>query len=130
MNGGYIRRGKVLLLIVLVFGTFGVEKAHGANPVLADVRCVVVGMHMSTLNVPQQRDAGTVLSIYYLGRLDGRSVPADIDQLIEKEAGKMTPEDLRTEAVRCGKALSDKGQEIARITAALAAKSETSTITK
>lgn len=118
------------MIMALVFGTYGAEKAHGANPMLADVRCVVVGMHMSTLHVPQQRDAGTVLAIYYLGRLDGRSVRADIDQLIENEAGKMTPENLRTEAVRCGKALSDKGQEIARITAALAAKSETSTITK
>jgi len=128
MSGGYIRGGKALVSIALVFGMF--EKAHGADPILDDVRCVVVGMHMSTLNTPQQRDAGTVLSIYYLGRLDGHLAQTDVEQLIEKEAGKMTPEDLRTEAVRCGKALSDKGQEIARISAALAGKWETSTTTK
>ena len=85
MSSGYIRKGKVLVSIALVFGMF--EKAHGADPMLADVRCVVIGMHMSTLNIPQQRDAGTVLSIYYLGRLDGRSVPA----VQVKSADNLTP---------------------------------------
>lgn len=76
---------------------------------LADVRCVVVAMHMATLSNPQQRSAGVMIATYYLGRLDGRASQMDVELLIEEEANKMTPADLRSDAVRCGSALKKKG---------------------
>lgn len=112
-----MRKINVLVSTLAVVVLFG--KAHAAEPTLADARCVVVGMQMSALSIPEQREAGTVIAAYFLGRLDGRSLNVNIPQLIQKEAGKMTAEDVRAEAVRCGKTLTEKGEEIARLNAAL-----------
>lgn len=113
-----MRNGVVFVSTLAAVTLFG--KAYATEPqMLADARCVVVGMNMSALSVPEQRDAGTVIAAYFLGRLDGRSLNVDVPQLIQQEASKMTAEDLRAEAVRCGKTLTEKGQEIARLNAAL-----------
>jgi hypothetical protein len=82
---------------------------------VADVRCVVVGMRMLQLTEPQQQTAGMMLAVYHLGRLDSRAPDAEVEGLIEKEAEKMTAAEFRANAVRCGKALTLKGQEIQKI---------------
>ncbi len=86
---------------------------------LADVRCMLVALHTATLNVPAERIAGMMAAIYYLGRLDGHSPHADIEQLIKSDARKMTPAELRVESARCGGVLEKKGQELQKIGAAL-----------
>lgn len=94
--------------------------AHGSGRrTSADVRCVVVGMRMIEMATPQQRSAGMMLAVYYLGRLDGYAPRTDIDPLIETEEKRMTTAEFRVNATRCGKALTAKGQEIAKISAAL-----------
>ena len=60
----------------------------------------------------------------YLGRLDGRASHADIEELIEREVGKMNQAEFRANAVRCGKALARKGKEIQKIGAALVRKGQ------
>lgn len=90
--------------------------AHGSDRQTgADVRCVVVGMRMIEMATTQQRGAGMMLAVYYFGRLDGYTSRTDIDSLIEREARKMTVAEFRANATRCGKALTAKGQEIAKI---------------
>jgi hypothetical protein len=56
-----------------------------------------------------------MLAVYHLGRLDSRAPDAEVEGLIEKEAEKMTAAEFRANAVRCGKALTLKGQEIQKI---------------
>lgn len=122
-SGGFVRRGFVALTVSLGLGCSVLAAAQTPNsPMVSDARCVVVAMHMATLNTPQQRSTGVMLAIYYLGRLDGRAPRADTESLIEKEAGKMTPAELRSDAVLCGKALTAKGQEMTRIGADLSGK--------
>jgi hypothetical protein len=90
--------------------------AHSANTEsVADARCIVVAMNMSKELGPAQQSAAMMTLLYYLGRLDGRGSKLDIENLIEKEAVKMTAAELRAEAVRCGAALTEKGQEIQKI---------------
>ena len=91
---------------------------------LADARCIVVAMKLATLNDPQQRSAGVMLTIYYLGRLDGRSLHTDTERLMEQQARKMTSAELRSDAVRCEMVLTRKGQEMVRIGADLSHKSQ------
>ena len=56
-----------------------------------------------------------MLSMYYIGRLDGRVPKLDIEELMIKEISTMTTSDYGSEAKRCGASLTDKGQEITRI---------------
>lgn len=116
----FARKGWVPLFACLGFGCSLLGAAAVPDDqAVSDARCVVVAMHMATLNAPQQRSTGVMLAIYYLGRLDGRSPQADTEKLIEAEAGKMTPAELRSDAVQCGKVLTAKGQEMTRIGADL-----------
>lgn len=119
-GSAFARRGWVALFACLGFGCSLLAVAQAPDdPAVSDARCVVVAMHMATLNAPQQQRTGVMLAIYYLGRLDGRSPQEDTERLIEKEAGKMTPAELRSDAVLCEKVLSAKGQEMTRIGANL-----------
>ena len=125
-NGGAVaRRGWVAVFASVVLTSSLLTAAHASGRSTAsDARCVVVAMHMATLNSPQQRSTGVMLAIYYLGRLDGRSSGEDTERLIEDEARKMTPAELRSDAVRCGKVLTRKGREMMRIGADLSHKSQ------
>lgn len=82
---------------------------------IADVRCLVVGFKLAENVDAALRSAGMMLSIYYIGRLDGRVPSLDIEDLLIKEVTTMTPTDYGSEAKRCGASLADKGQEITRI---------------
>jgi len=78
----------------------------------ADVRCLVVGMHFSGANDAMQRSAGMMLSLYYIGRLDGHVPSFDLEDAIIQQLTKMTPADYSSEAQRCGGSLQAKGQQI------------------
>ena len=65
-----------------------------------------------------------MLAVYYLGRLDSGAPDAEVEGLIEKEAREMTEAEFRANAVRCGKALTLKGQEIQKIGADLSGKAQ------
>lgn len=116
------------LIVIMVCALLAIglcEKAHASDrQTVADVRCVVVGLRMVQMTMPQQRAAGMMLAMYYLGRLDGRASHAEIEELIEREVGKMNQAEFRASAARCGKALARKGKEIQKIGAALVRKGQ------
>jgi hypothetical protein len=125
--GGVSRRwsSSVWLVLFAALACAPNLAARAANRYgLSDVRCVVVGLRMVEMPVSQQRAAGMMLAIYYLGRLDGRAPDTEVEGLIEREAEKMTAAEFRSNAVRCGKALTLKGQEIQRIGADLSRKAQ------
>lgn len=76
---------------------------------VADARCVIVASRMVTLQDAQQRGAGMLLAMFYLGRLEARNGYAEERRLILEEAKSMTVSDLRSAAMRCGKALQEEG---------------------
>jgi hypothetical protein len=107
-------------LLCLVVVSWSLPKADAADrETRADVRCVLVAMRMVATQSPQQRTAGMMVAMYYLGRLDGHAPGADIERLIKAEVWKSTSAELKSDAVRCGQALQRKGHELQKIGAEL-----------
>jgi hypothetical protein len=82
---------------------------------IADIRCVVVAFRVSQLPAAEQKSGGLLMALYYLGRLDGRAPDRDIEQEIIEQVAIMTNEDFRTEAVRCGNSLTEKGKKLTQM---------------
>ena len=82
---------------------------------LADIRCVAVGMHFAEAPDSHQKSTGTLLVLYYMGRLDGRAPSLEIEKLLAAQIDKMTASDYNTEATRCSQNLSAKGAQIKQL---------------
>jgi hypothetical protein len=82
---------------------------------IADVRCVVVGMKLAGTANSSDQSRGLLLTLYYIGRLDGRSPKLDIEHLIIEETRRMADADYASEERRCGAALAEKGHQITEI---------------
>lgn len=82
---------------------------------IADVQCLVVGARLASSPDQQQKLTGSMLAIYFLGRIDGRSPTVDLQELLKREAKKLTGSEFGSAASRCGAELSARGAEINRI---------------
>lgn len=101
--------GLIALISVLVPCLVQAQDAEST----ADVRCVIVGMRLAGAGVnAAQRSSGTVLALYYIGRLDGRHPGFDLEKAMVAELGKMTQADYAADAQRCGRSLQAKGKQI------------------
>ena len=96
------------------FGCAGEPDPIGPKT-LADVQCVAVGARLSGSQNQAQSQAGEMLLIYFLGRIDGRSPHADLEALVEQEAKKMTATDFADWARRCGAEFSARGEQFTQI---------------
>lgn len=83
--------------------------------ITADVRCVVVGMQIAGSGDASQQSRGIYMTLYYLGRLDGRPQKLDAEALIVAQANSMTSADYAAEAKRCEAGLTEKGRQITDI---------------
>src|SRR5690348_7528152 len=108
-------RDTVLTMLVAILSLLSTEARAQDAETIADVRCVIVGVLLVQKADPTQRSAGSMLSMYYIGRLDGRVPKLDLEELIIKEGSTMTNSDFSAEAKRCGATLSARGQEITQI---------------
>jgi Mn-dependent DtxR family transcriptional regulator len=59
------------------------------------------------------------MTMYYLGRLDGRVPTLAMEQMLVTQIKRMTSADYVSEQQRCGAALTEKGQQITQIGIAL-----------
>jgi hypothetical protein len=87
---------------------------------VADAQCVVVGAQLSTSSDAEQRVAGQMILMYYLGRIDGRSPNTDLRTLIKNQTQRITESDFKKAASRCGKEFSARGEAIVQIGKSLA----------
>jgi hypothetical protein len=95
------------------------EKAQPSEA-SADARCVVIGLNIAGMADASRQSAGTMLALYYIGRLEGRVPKLDLEHFILGQMAGMAPSDFESEARRCGLGLSEKGQEITKIGNAIA----------
>jgi hypothetical protein len=87
--------------------------AEEPNPeTIADIRCLAVGLRISQLPDASQKSAGMMATLYYVGRLDGRTPKLDMETLISQEIPKLNDATFRAEAVRCGNGLTARGQQL------------------
>ena len=97
-----------LLALIPVFSPASGQDAEATS----DVRCIVVGLRFARATDSTQRSAGLMLSLYYIGRLDGHNPGFDLENAIAQQMEKMTPADYASEAQRCGGNLQNKGKQI------------------
>lgn len=90
-------------------------RADPARATVADVQCLVVGARLASSSDWRERQRGSIMAIYFLGRIDGRSPHVDLQMLLKREAKKMTVAELKRAARRCNVELSARGAEIAQI---------------
>ena len=107
------KRRLSMLVAALGLASMRVGAQEAVN--IADIRCVVVGMKLAGVASSADQSRGFLLTLYYIGRLDGRVPKLDIENLLIAETSKMTSSDDAEEAKRCGAALVDKGEQIAKI---------------
>jgi hypothetical protein len=81
----------------------------------ADIRCVIIGMQMGNLPEISQRSAGSMMLMYYLGRLEIIAPELNVEESIVKELALMSPTDYQADSARCRKALSDKAHAVVLI---------------
>jgi hypothetical protein len=104
-----------LILVALQAG----HATEGSNPTplqaesVADVRCLIVGSSMMADEAT--RGLGPSVTLYFLGRLDGRAPFTNLETAIATEAGRMTSDDLRSETRRCVEDLRARGRAITEI---------------
>jgi hypothetical protein len=104
----------VCLLLCLL--AMSANCAHANDGEMArDVRCVAVGIHIINLGDTEHRAVGTMLTMYYVGKLAGRTPDLDLERAIIKQLGKMKAGEYAGEARRCGAEMSAKGQQLVRI---------------
>ena len=80
-----------------------------------DLRCMAVGLALAGNANPDVKNAGTLASMYYLGRLDAHTPSVDLEAGLKQELGRMSPDDLKSEAVRCGQQLQARGRAVTEI---------------
>jgi hypothetical protein len=105
-----MRRGLTILLAVLGLPPMRADAQDAVT--IADIRCVVVGMQLSGMVNSALQPRGILLTLYYIGRLDGRVPKLDIESLLIEETGKMESADYASEGRRCEAGLTEKGQQI------------------
>lgn len=99
---------------ILIFaGFFSTADALDAPP-SSDIRCLIVGSLLSNSADANQRAAGNMLAMYSMGRLDSFSAQ-EIEDAMVSEGVAITPTQIKTETVRCGTILQDKGHMMTQI---------------
>ncbi len=84
-----------------------------------DVKCFLVGTTLIQSQDIVTRNSGQSLALYYLGRLDGREPSLDLEKAVLAVADTLKPQDLASEAQRCGQIISFRAQTVASINDAL-----------
>jgi hypothetical protein len=107
------KHGVSILVVTLGLASMRIGAQEAVN--IADVRCVAVGMKLASAANSADQSRGFLLTLYYLGRLDGRVPKLDIENLLIAEGSKMTSSDDTSEARRCGARLAEKGEQITKI---------------
>ena len=108
--------GRRLLSFCLVLAPLLASQAQAADDeTTADLRCLVTSLSLTTSDDQTARTAGLLASLYYFGRLDGRAPNLDLENRMVAEIERMTPEEIRAEAPRCGSTMKDRGQALTAI---------------
>ena len=79
---------------------------------IADVRCLVVTMQAAQSSDETLKSSSFIATMYFLGRLDGHDPNYDIETGLLGELAKMTQDDIRAEAQRCGAQMIARGQSL------------------
>lgn len=103
---------KRLALLALACGCWALPAL--ADDTSDDVKCLAVSLNMSAAQDPDEQSVGMLSTMYWLGRLDGRTPTLDLEKQMDAVGG-MKDEELKAEAVRCAAALSTRGDALSKL---------------
>ena len=106
-----------LMTIVLLMSA--ATAAAAPDDDVDDIRCLIVAAELADNGDKEIAEAGTLMTTYFLGRLDGRSPGANLEQLITREAPALTDEDKQKLLVACSAQLELRGEQMEALGARL-----------
>lgn len=77
-----------------------------------DLRCFVVASVLMNSSDRNQRAAGIIGSLYFMGRLDGRSPGLDWDKRLTAEMAALSGSDLSSVSATCGAIMAAQGRRM------------------
>ena len=108
-------RRKFGYLVATGFALTAINALAYADDTTDDIRCVASALALTGKADATNKGALAFAAIYYIGRLDGRVPSLALEDALVKELSAMTPTEIGSEAVRCGKVLNIRGQQITQI---------------
>ena len=84
-----------------------------------DMRCLIVAAELADNQDSEIAEAGTLMTTYFLGRLDGRSPGANLEELLLREAAAMTDDDRQRLLIACSAQLELRGKQMEALGARL-----------
>ena len=86
-----------------------------------DIRCLIAASSLTMSDDPEIKQAGGGGTLYYLGRLDGRSPGLDIEKAVAAEADLMKEADRGPLLKKCGETIMRRGDYLVAVGKALEA---------
>jgi hypothetical protein len=109
------RRGARLGIFMAILCLAAMPAHSQESPEIADIRCVIVGMRLSATSDSQMQSRGIFMTLYYMGRLRGRTPNIEIEAPLVKEAKKMGAGEFPPEEKRCVTDLAQAGELLTQI---------------
>jgi hypothetical protein len=111
---------RAALLALLALPVFALP-ARAADTTTNDMHCLVIGAIMGSSSEAEVKNAGVLMTVYYLGRLDGSGIAVDFSGGYKSEIARIPQMDLEVEAKGCSTLLTSRGTEMTELGKALAA---------
>jgi hypothetical protein len=105
------RRGLVCVFALMLFTNTHAQDAETAS----DARCLLIGIQMSRSSDATEQASGTLVAMYYLGRVDRVVLERNLEAVIANTVSQMVASEFHKEATKCGKSLVEKGKLLQRI---------------
>jgi hypothetical protein len=91
----------------------GAAFAQDSPTLNANTRCAIVGLAAAgTGATDEQRQAGSMLSLFYIGRIQGEAPNIDLEQLIRRYANQMSTAEVEAERIRCSTEFRELGEAL------------------
>ncbi|HZC16614.1 MAG TPA: hypothetical protein VE309_07625 [Caulobacteraceae bacterium] len=97
------------IAIAVSLALAGAVPAFAQSDDATDLRCFVVASVLMNSSDRNQRAAGVIGSLYFMGRLDGRSPGLDWNRRLTAEMAAMSGSDLSAASAACGAIMTAQG---------------------
>jgi NaMN:DMB phosphoribosyltransferase len=77
-----------------------------------DMRCLIVAAELAEDDDSEAAEAGTIMTMYFLGRIDGRSPGANLEEILVREALEMSEADKQRLLISCSTQLEVRGKQM------------------
>ena len=116
---------KTWLVIWITALTLSTEPLNAAgnkvhDQTSTDLHCLAVGSILSTNSDQHFQSAGTIMTVYYLGRLDGEAPNKDLQKGLKEESLRMTPQDFEKSQVSCRALMVERAKLLSAISSSMA----------